>query len=198
MLYVTIDIETTGIDPEKDQILEFGAILENTSLKLPYDQLPKFQKFIKHDRYTGNIKALAMNADILQILADNPEELKNDICTPDQLLPAFQEWLISQRFKAHVDENSTCDQLKTYVKVNAAGKNFGAFDLQFLKKLPNASLIRFLHRHLDPAILYLNWQDDNELPNLLTCKQRAGIEGTVKHRTLEDDWDVIQLLRKFY
>ena len=37
--------------------------------------------------------------------------------------------------------------------------------------------------------------EDERLPDLLTCKERAGIKGKVTHKAIEDAWDVIELLR---
>jgi hypothetical protein len=46
--------------------------------------------------------------------------------------------------------------------------------------------------------LYVDWKTDSDVPNLLKCKERAGINGTVTHNALEDAWDVIEVLRKKY
>jgi hypothetical protein len=53
-------------------------------------------------------------------------------------------------------------------------------------------------RVIDPAILMVDWKNDESLPNLKVCKERADIEGIVTHNALEDAWDVIEVLRKFY
>jgi hypothetical protein len=85
------------------------------------------------------------------------------------------------------------------ITLNVAGKNFGTFDKLFLQELPWwKKLIRTRQRVLDPAILMVDWKKDISLPNLTTCKERAGIEGVVTHNALEDAWDVIEVLRKFY
>jgi hypothetical protein len=85
------------------------------------------------------------------------------------------------------------------ITLNVAGKNFGTFDKLFLQELPWwQKLIRTRQRVLDPAILMVDWKKDTSLPNLTTCKERAGIEGVVTHNALEDAWDVIEVLRKFY
>jgi hypothetical protein len=44
----------------------------------------------------------------------------------------------------------------------------------------------------------VDWVNDTSLPNLDTCKFRADIQGVVTHNALEDAWDVIEVLRKFY
>jgi hypothetical protein len=69
----------------------------------------------------------------------------------------------------------------------------------FLEELPWwKKLIRTRQRIIDPSILFVNWSEDNALPSLTKCKERANIEGIVTHNALEDAWDVIELLRKFY
>jgi hypothetical protein len=85
------------------------------------------------------------------------------------------------------------------ITINVAGKNFGTFDKLFLQELPWwQKLIRTRSRILDPAILFCDWNNDESLPSLTKCKERASIEGIVTHNALEDAWDVIELLRKNY
>ena len=42
MKYISIDIETTGLDPENCQILSIGAVIEDTLNQLPFEELPTF------------------------------------------------------------------------------------------------------------------------------------------------------------
>jgi hypothetical protein len=78
-------------------------------------------------------------------------------------------------------------------KINVAGKNFWGYDRIFLQH--NHFIGCFKHRTIDPAILYVDWATDTELPSLSECKKRAGLEPTVAHDALLDAWDVIQLIR---
>ena len=83
--------------------------------------------------------------------------------------------------------------------INVAGKNFGTFDKLFLEELPWwKKLIKIRQRIIDPSVLYCKWDEDNAIPSLKKCKERAGIDGEVAHTALEDAWDVVQMLRKFY
>jgi hypothetical protein len=83
--------------------------------------------------------------------------------------------------------------------INAAGKNFSSFDLQFLKTLPGwQKCIQIRQRTIDPAVLYTDWFNDKSLPSLPLCKKRSGLKEEVSHDALEDAWDVVQVLRKFY
>lgn len=45
----------------------------------------------------------------------------------------------------------------------------------------------------------MDFKNDDWLPNLTTCKEKAGLEETeVTHNALDDAWDVIQVLRAKY
>ena len=56
MIYLSIDLETTGLEKDRYQILSFGAILEDTEKKLPYDEIPKFHAAILHNEINLFIK----------------------------------------------------------------------------------------------------------------------------------------------
>ena len=70
MKYISIDIETTGIDPETCQILSFGAILEDTSDPQTYADSFKFYYEFHYDRISGSPMALAMNASLIKTMAN--------------------------------------------------------------------------------------------------------------------------------
>jgi DNA polymerase III alpha subunit (gram-positive type) len=206
MIYVSIDTETTGLNPENCQLLEFGAIIEDTTKKLPFEELPKFKRLIFHEEIKGNPFALNMNSRILSIFAEyqsmhdkfvagkvTEDEMKNfvaenNITSLENLASSFYSFLVKNGFESGKK-----------IELNVAGKNFGMFDYGFLKLVPRMEeLFRFKSRVLDPAILCVDWNEDKALPSLNDCKQRHGIEGEVTHDAVEDAWDVIQVLRKFY
>ena len=78
MKYVSIDIETTGLDPETCQVLQIGAVIEDTEQVLPIDQLPKFNCIVENQSYTGSPYALWLNSNLLKKLGDM-ESLKKDV-----------------------------------------------------------------------------------------------------------------------
>lgn len=65
MRYISIDLETTGLDAEQNQILSFGAVVEDPNKKLPYHEVPKFYAIIRHRNIFGNITALNMNKELI-------------------------------------------------------------------------------------------------------------------------------------
>ena len=78
-----------------------------------------------------------------------------------------------------------------------AGKNYSGFDKRFLEKLEGWNTIKFSHRVIDPSILYMDWDNDTELPNLDECLKRANINKTVSHNALDDAMDIVNLLRVY-
>lgn len=166
MRYISVDIETTGLSPHTCQILEFGAVDSQTGAI--------FHRYIKHESYAGDAIALAMNAEILRRVD------KEGI--PDyELAYEFSRWLGSIGLGEE--------------KILFAGKNFGAFDLQFLSRIHDwRRQIKSYHRYLDPAMLYALPSDPCP-PDMATCMERAGLAGNVKHTAVEDAQVVVHLLK---
>jgi DNA polymerase III epsilon subunit-like protein len=208
MVYISVDTETSGLDPENCQLLEFGAIIEDTSKKLPFDEIPKFKRLIFNEEIKGNPFALNMNSRIISVFADyqslhgkfvsgkaSEEDMikfisENNITSIEKLATAFYSFLITNGFE---------DMKGKQITISVAGKNFGMFDYGFIKLVPGMKdLFKFKSRVLDPAILCVDWENDKQLPSLDECKQRHSLEGEVTHDAVEDAWDVIQVLRKFY
>ena len=196
MKYFSIDLEMTGLDPRHHQILEFAAIFEDTTTQLCYKELPKFERILDHEILVGDPFALNMNSRLLKILAklhsnelsrDEKKEyrLKHNIISPNRLSREFVEF--ANRF---IESNTNGK-----ITINVAGKNFGTLDWNFLEKIDNfKNTIQMSKRLLDPAMLYFD-HGDNRLPNLSTCKERAGLSKAVSHKAIDDAWDVIELIR---
>jgi DNA polymerase III alpha subunit (gram-positive type) len=218
MIYVSVDIETTGLEPEKNKILSIGAIIEDTEKKLPYDELPKFYGIILQRELVGSPRAITINKNLISTIADYLESNKEDklgfqttasFYEEDEIVKEFFDFLFLNGFgydtsgtTVRINDGRTLPifggQTKS-ITINVAGKNFGTFDKLFLQKLPWWNkLIKVRQRVLDPAILYVDWNNDNSLPSLNECKERAKIEGVVTHDALDDAWDVVKVLRKFY
>ncbi|WP_375435906.1 hypothetical protein [uncultured Hymenobacter sp.] len=189
MRYISLDLETSGGRPQRHQILELAAVVEDTKHPLPLPELPAFRRIVRHPEYVGTAGALALNARLLQELAG--KEPNPELCTPDELLPQLRDFLLQHNFKT--DKNDC-------ISVTMAGKNIASFDLGFLRELPGyGTLVRAEPAMLDPAVFYLNWRKDSRLPTMTICKARAGFTDTsVAHEALADALDVVQLLRPFY
>lgn len=206
MKYVSIDIETSGLDSENNQILSIGAVVEDTTKKLEWDEIPKFHCIVLQRQITGSPRAIEMNSTIIKWMGEYLEggeavrEIlkKNiDFYEKDEVAKEFYTFL-----RPHFGDDSHPEdhrQVKKPLLINVAGKNFGTFDNVFLKQLPWwQKLIQAKQRIMDPAMLFLDWEKDEELPSLTICKERAGVVGDVTHNALEDAMDVVDVLRKFY
>jgi DNA polymerase III epsilon subunit-like protein len=195
MKYVSIDLETTGLNHEKCSILEFAAVVDDLNVQEPIEKLPKFQVYVMQDYYTGEPYALAMHCDKLQKIT-NWRTSGIDVCTPETLVAKFQTFLVTFGYKETLRTQS---YLKDgYIKINVAGKNFANFDNRFLERLPDYNKrIKVGHRILDPVMLYFDPKKDiDHLPSMTECMERAGIGGEVPHSALEDAMLVVQLIRK--
>jgi len=184
-MIVACDIETTGLDPDNNQILELGAAIWDISKPLNLETIPQINYVVKHDVYIGSPFALQLNQRIFKVLAfdngsDEYQEIYN-IISSDWLMASFKEWL----------SDHGVDTTKHIV---FAGKNFGAFDLQFIKKL-NYDLLKISHRFIDPGNLY--WCpaiDGSKLPDLNTCLKRAGVNRHITHKAVDDAKDVLTVI----
>ncbi|WP_426058285.1 hypothetical protein [Hymenobacter sp. B1770] len=189
MRYISLDLETSGPNPQRHQVLELAAVVEDTRHLRPLAELPAFRRVVRHPEYVGTAGALALNARLLVELAEkkpNPE-----LCTPDELLPQLREFLLAHGFRPNP---------KDCLNVTMAGKNVASYDLGFLKELPGwGTLVRADPAMLDPAAFYLNWHKDSRLPSMSICKARAQFDDhEVAHEALADALDVVRLLRPFY
>jgi len=222
MLYVSVDIETSGLDHEKNSILSIGAIIEDTTKNLPFDECPKFNALIIQHEIVGSPRAITMNKDIIDLIGnylEGDEEKRTllektsgyNFYEKEEVIKEFYRWLDANGFYQGVMNSGGYGEIRDgkhipsinngtkSITINVAGKNFGTFDKLFLQQLPWwQKLIRTRQRVLDPAILCVDWDNDDSLPSLITCKQRKNIRGVVTHNALEDAWDVIQVLRKSY
>ncbi len=221
MKYVSIDIETSGLDPENNQVLSIGAVIEDTTKKLSFSEIPKFHAIILQRQISGSPRALTMNEKIVRLMGEYLDGDKDKRAELSQIIDFYDEDEVASAFFDFLWKNgpgySLIDQMDKTIRVidgvtyplingktkpiliNVAGKNFGTFDNVFLKKLPWwQKLIIAKQRIMDPAMLFLDWKTDEELPSLNICKSRAGISGNVTHDALEDAYDVVSVLRKFY
>ena len=184
MKYVSIDLETTGLDPENCAILEMAAIIEDTKTQLAREQCPIFHRYVDHgNRLAGEPYALVMNSALIKKTMELSKAKDPLVGLPANLMAELDAFL-----KANGIPN----------RVLAAGKNFAGFDREFIRRLPQAEKVKFHHRALDPVTLYTNFVTDEVPPNMDDCMSRAGLVASGKHQAADDAWDVICLLRKKY
>jgi DNA polymerase III epsilon subunit-like protein len=179
--YVSLDIETTGLNPENCQVLEIGAVVDDGTT--PVEDCPTFHCYVDHGLILGEPYAVSMHPTILRRIA-----------THEKGYTYLQPWEVATRFRDFLKEHGLDPEIE---KIVVAGKNYASFDARFLCKLTNWDKhVRVHHRILDPAALY--WQpeiDGVELPDTKTCMERASISGEVAHTAVEDARVVALLIR---
>lgn len=189
MKILYIDLETTGLNPVHDQVLEIGMVIDDLANQKPLNELPSFQGLIHHPRYSGHPKALAMNAKLLEAIANYDAAY------------------------THFDHDEVADYAETWLNrnwqagksLNIGGKNVAKFDVPFLKTLLRITQDEPLkigeysvkQRAVDPGMLYLRMEDDC-VPDLNTCLERAGIAKRTNHTAIDDCLLVAELIRKRY
>lgn len=195
--YVSIDIETTGLDPNNDQVLEIAAVIDDNQGDIYMK--PLFHCVVKHQRLHGSVAGIAFNSKLIAKI--NSLELtpyhefldwvegerdwtdwKTLVLTPSQAAIALAAFL-----SVHFDGKAT-----------VAGKNFGSFDRCFLEALPGFPKDKFRHRYIDTGNLW--WDPERDgfvLPDSDTVVERAGKTGKTAHLALEDALDTCQAVRRY-
>jgi oligoribonuclease (3'-5' exoribonuclease) len=186
--YVSLDIESTGLDDESCQILEVGAVIDDW--KTSVEELPTFRCYVDHGQFVGEPYALSMHPKIFRYIATSGKESDEEITilTPNEVAEHFFDWLIW----------NDLHPLKHHLTM--AGKNYSSMDRNFLRRLPRwTELIKTQHRSIDPGNLYWDPTVDTQgLPSTKTCMERAGIDGEVAHTAVEDAIVVVKLVRYWY
>ncbi len=183
MRYASIDIETLGLDSSTCDMIEFGCVLDNLSDRKPFDDLPRFHCYVTvaQNLYRGDAYAMSMHPTLLKRIATR--EKGYSYVPWDLLDEVFAEWLEDQGIKG---------------KVVAAGKNFQAFDMQFLRVLNFGTCTKIHHRTLDPGSMWFDPNIDDVPPGLEECMKRSGVPSIVNHTAIEDALDVIKCIRARY
>lgn len=170
MKYVSLDLETTGLDPRTCQVIEIGMVHEDTEHPAPLEDLPRHRGLVHNQTLTGEMFALRMNMRLL-------EEAEEEGHSPEAAWEEVRIWLLGQGY----DPNN---------KANLVGKNVGIFDYQLL---PPFIQEFFRHRCIDPGSVFLDWEQE-KVPSL---QQLLG-DTPVAHTAVEDAMDVIRILRRSY
>lgn len=182
MKYFSIDLETTGLDPEKDQVLMFSGIVEDTEKLLPLNELPHITFIIDYERIEGHPFALHMNAWILKLMKDK-EQTRYPVYSSKGRFKSELVSFLTEHFGAEA--------------ITLAGKNVGNFDWQFIKKWFGETGIRIRHKMIDPGSVFFN-SKEKALFSLPEIKGLCGLDESVTHDAYDDALDVIKVLRSKY
>lgn len=181
--FLSLDLETAGLEPQHS-ILEVGCVLFNR------DTAHELSFLVQNGLIVGDPYALAMNSKVLYEI--------------DAAYKAVSKgWTPATPIVSEQDVNGTIAEfIRTHEptrKVTLCGKNVGSFDINFLKdtfqfRQHLAPLLN--HAVLDVGPMFM-LPDDEYVPKLATCMERAGMTNrVVTHRAVEDARIVMELIRR--
>jgi DNA polymerase III epsilon subunit-like protein len=188
MKLISIDIETTGLDPATCHVLEIGAVIFDPQPELdPAIRFrpATFERIIKCSRIQGEPYALQMNADLIAEIAGT-KKTHVPIRTAVEMVGDFRDFL---------EEN-----LEEGEKATIVGKNYDAFDRQFLNRVNGWNVVtknRLARRVLDVGSLCF-CPDDGEVQNLTKCLAKLGVRDEVTHRALDDALQCMTVVTRFF
>lgn len=211
MKVVSVDIETTGLNPATSDVLEVGLVAYEYRSKRPFvaSGHNTLRIVLVQEELKGNIFALNMNKHIIEEILDAKKKLDKSESGVILKAGSYEEktvayvgandyYNIEVLLKNFLSNNECFVQTgKDYKpRINLAGKNLAMFDMKFLERIPpfQVELLKPARRRIyDIGNMFLR-PDDEHLPDLKTCLERAGIFKDVAHDSVEDAVDVVQCL----
>lgn len=183
MKMLSLDIETTGLDPKVHGTIQLGGIMFDAKAAVG-TSIRQFELDIEFDNLVWSSYCLKLHKDWI---TKNLE--RTDLMSRGAALSHFLA------------------QFPITEKTVLVGKNVH-FDYAFINEMPNQFTKPldeiFDHRFVNPAHWYTH-SSDNKPPGLSTCKRRAMDEGckawdsdTVAHTALADAYDVMILTQWAY
>jgi len=199
--YLSLDIETTGLDTRKSEILSIGMVLDDGVT--PFDQLRRKEIFVKLSDYSHQEpEALQMNKYLISRI------VRNEVVThtPREALE-----LIRNEFNHAIDKTQRFDidnDRRVSKSVTIAGKNVLSFDIptlfHFFKRHVGPRQGTFLenshkdnliaHRAIDIGSLYFSMY--GYIPNSEELHTLLG--ETVAHQALADAEVVVKAVRRSF
>jgi len=193
MKYVSLDIETTCLDPKPSNILGLSMVVEDSDHpEVAVEDLPHLTVIIDQPVITGQAYALGLNGWILDFISGRSKNCPYKIIKPSELHYEVGCFLRAQ-FPDRVFKTET-NVYYAKKRLTLAGKNVASFDYQFL---PDDVKLFFAHRMIDPGSVMINWNLAVP-PSLGELLKVVGIDKEVSHDMLDDARDVIRVLRATY
>ena len=195
--YISIDIETTGLNRERAEVLEIGVVADD--LVSPIDKLPKKSILISlpKDDYAEPF-ALNMNAGIFAQLLD-PSVPKFNVEAAFKELYDLTLW-VGQI--CHDWDVKNTDPKWATNKVCFCGKNAATFDIPVLRNfflrhgIDQKGVEHWMkhvhHRVMDVGSMY--FPRFGSVPSLVDINKITG-RTEVTHRAMEDAMDVVYAVR---
>lgn len=210
MKLLSIDTETTGLDPNISELLEIGIVVFDSEEKFTQTCDNSLRIVLCKPQIEGNIFAINLNIDLLNeinvynkqfdskngLILEKTEELTTLYVSVDNKLNTSAYTFTGLGTPTYMDNvDKAANYIKSFItsagvegKYNIAGKNFVGFDKEFISKylaFKQVIVDNARHRVLDVGSMYVD-PTDKCLPNLSQCLERAGLPHEVPHTAVED------------
>lgn len=191
--YVSLDIETTSLTPNPNNVLSIALVIDNGGA---IEDLPNIRIMFLHtpDRYDDT--ATAMNPWLFGARAMARGHLKEEKAAgllgehnAAKTIRAFENHIVAPDWTAAQDMLGCF--LADYGPMEVAGKNVESFDWKFLPEGVKSMFTPIFH---DPGSLFKR-PGDRFRPSMAECCARAGLPNEVTHDAYDDALQVIKLLR---
>lgn len=167
--YVSIDIETTGLNTELAEVLEVALVYDDGITDV--EELPRLNLLIKPVGQYYEAGAMAMHGQLFSEINCN----LNQLCNPEIIGYKISAWI---------------ETLNITNKIVFAGKNASTFDLPILSRI--TKMPEYHHRVIDVGSVYYNYF--GYVPSLVEINKLLCLK-PVSHRALDDALNVVQALR---
>ncbi|MBW3088807.1 hypothetical protein KIH77_08735 [Bifidobacterium sp. 82T24] len=173
-----LDIETTGVDPVRDSLLEISAMLTDMTGEKTGEEYHSLVKprFWRHVR--ENLSAWAYETHTANNLIHELDHTGSDDCSWPTVMDTFDQWI---------------RRLTTDHVLHPTGFSIH-FDVDFLSRRMPETMRRLSHRQVDVSSLILTMESIN--PDII--QQIHASTGTTDHRSdtcLNVEWKTYKLIR---
>lgn len=192
---VSIDIETTSLNVERGEVLELGMLMCETDTDQKQLHIVDSLRIVNVGNLHGQMDPVAihMNAELFAEIAEI-ERGQFD----------WTNGYIFHNNTFYVKNNkrqvvlSMIDERLGGNKWTVIGKNAASFDIPFICYSFGFEFKQHLsHKVLDVGSMFCTHEDDY-VPSLDECLARAGIKKEVRHKALDDAFDVLQCVAHFW
>lgn len=213
MKYLSIDVETAGLNPAEHDLLAVAIVPGDDSKDQTPEELARESLLLvlpaRDGSIRGEVGAMVLHAEsgtgILRRLERARTWLEKQSSAngwgPFEADPRGANWIAAWRSGAAIPVEDWLLYGRGFTEnVVVAGKNVGTFDLRFFEKdhgLKTCVLSRFDHRVLDIGPMFLRSEDDR-VPGMSKCRERTGVTmppGWLAHDPLTDAVEVVLMVR---
>ena len=180
MRIASIDLETSGLDPNKDVVLEIAAGIGVAKADGEFSNVNDLSNYIyapladeirilvvPDAPITADLYILAMHSRLWGEMARFDKEMGKD----KQVIKVNDSFFAVRKEKVWPIFYAWFRRVQPKGVMNVAGKNYAGFDARFLRRIDPGFDDLFRARVIDPAPLYYR-QGDEKMPSTETCLER--------------------------